>query len=149
MAKNILNKHVHKALEWINEINDSLEWDSQAYALDALRAVLHQLRDNLPMVEAVHLGAQFPLIIRGIYFEEWRPSQVPFKQKQKEHFIESVRNNLERYIKKSFEDEDIEFIIRTVFQTLASHIDDGESGKLLRVLPLGIADFIADEMSKL
>jgi len=149
MAKNILNKHVHKALEWINEINDSLEWDSQAYALDALRAVLHQLRDNLPTIDAVHLGAQFPLIIRGIYFEEWRPSQVPFKQKQKQFFIESVRDNLERYTRKSFEDEDVEFIIRTVFQILSSHIDDGESGKLLRILPFGIADFIAEEMGNL
>ena len=144
MSKRLFTKHVQKALEWINTVNNLLKWDRQTYALDALRAVLHQLRDNLPVIEAVHLGAQLPLVIRGIYFENWRPSQVPLKQRHKEMFIDSVRNNLEQYTRRTFECEDIEPIIRAVFQTLAFYIDEGESEKLLRLLPGDLKNFAAE-----
>jgi uncharacterized protein (DUF2267 family) len=32
------------------------------------------LRDALPREEAVYLGAQLPLLLRGLYYEGWRPA---------------------------------------------------------------------------
>lgn len=148
MSKSILNKHIQKTLEWINQTDNLLGWNHKAYAFDALRAVLHQLRDHLSIIEAVHLGAQLPLIIRGMYFENWKPSQVPLKQRHKTMFIESVRNTLEQYIRRSFEDENIDHIIRSVFQTLASRIDEGESVKLIKILPAHLKGFIAETIVK-
>ena len=37
----------------------------------ALRTVLHALRDRLTLEEAVQLGAQLPMLVRGFYYEGW------------------------------------------------------------------------------
>lgn len=46
-------------------------------AWHALGAVLRTVRDRVPLNLAVHLGAQLPLLVRGTYFEQWRPSDTP------------------------------------------------------------------------
>jgi len=50
---------------WLHELEliASLENESEAYSV--LRAVLHALRDRLPADEAVHLGAQLPMLIQN------------------------------------------------------------------------------------
>jgi hypothetical protein len=39
-----------------------------------LRAFLHTLRDRLTVNGAVHLAAQSSELLRGVYYENWRPS---------------------------------------------------------------------------
>jgi len=75
-----LSHAVQLTQQWLKELRDNGDLDDEAAALSALRAVLHQLRDRLTPEEAVDLAAQLPLIVRGIYFEAWRParsSKVP------------------------------------------------------------------------
>jgi uncharacterized protein (DUF2267 family) len=36
--------------------------------------VLHVLRDRLTPEQAVHLGAQLPILVRGVYYEGWGAS---------------------------------------------------------------------------
>src|SRR5262245_36403346 len=54
---------------WLNELMDSLGSDRQA-AWHVLGAVLHALRDRLPPGLAAHLGAQLPLLVRGLYYDQ-------------------------------------------------------------------------------
>jgi uncharacterized protein (DUF2267 family) len=44
---------------------------NQSYA--ALGAVLHALRDRLTVEETAQLGAQLPMLVRGIFYAEWDP----------------------------------------------------------------------------
>ena len=61
-----------QAQHWVNEVAGELDWDvTRAYRL--LRAVLHALRDWLPPEEMSDLAAQLPVLIRGVFFESWRP----------------------------------------------------------------------------
>ena len=50
---------------WLEQMSDALHWDDHHKAYHGLRAVLHALRDRLPVPEAVHLGAQLPMLYAG------------------------------------------------------------------------------------
>ena len=65
--------------EWLKELRDNGDLVDLDEALAVLRVVLHQLRDRLSVEEAVDLAQQLPIIVRGLYFEGWRPSRAPSK----------------------------------------------------------------------
>ena len=50
--------------------------DDRHLAYVALRATLHALRDRLGPENAVHLAAQLPMLLRGLYYEGWRLASV-------------------------------------------------------------------------
>jgi hypothetical protein len=61
----VLDSSYQKTQEWIGSLATQAHLDkSDAYK--ALRAVLLTLRDRLPMEEAVHFGAQLPMMLRGL-----------------------------------------------------------------------------------
>jgi uncharacterized protein (DUF2267 family) len=89
-----LGHAVQLTQQWLKELRDNGNLDDEAAALSALRAVMHQLRDRVTPEEAVDLAAQLPLIVRGIYFEAWRPARTPEKLHTKEEFIDGVAHKL-------------------------------------------------------
>ncbi len=58
-------------------------------AYRVLRAVLHALRDRLTVAETVDLGAQLPMLIRGLYYEGWTPNDKPLRERTREKFRHS------------------------------------------------------------
>jgi Uncharacterized conserved protein (DUF2267) len=47
--------------------------------------VLHALRDRLPQQNAVELGAQLPMVIRGMYYEGWDLQKEPSRGRHDPH----------------------------------------------------------------
>jgi len=72
---------------WINDLDTRLGWDNKHRSYRLLRTVLQAVRDWLPINEAVDLGAQLPALLRGVYYERWRPATTPVKQRSKADFI--------------------------------------------------------------
>jgi uncharacterized protein (DUF2267 family) len=108
-----------QAQQWVKELANDLCW-SEPSACRLLRSVLHTVRDWLPPAEVADLAAQLPVLIRGIYFDGWKPA-APVRERSKRDFILSVR--------KSFGyDEEIDFdvAIKAVFELLDRHISRGE-----------------------
>ena len=79
-----------QAQQWVNELAGALHWSEQ-HAYRLLKAVLHTLRDWLSQEEMADLSAQLPVLIRGIYFEGWKPSDTPVWERKKRDFVISVR----------------------------------------------------------
>ena len=79
---------------WINDLDTRLGWDNKHRSYRLLRTVLQALRDWLSVNEAVGLGAQLPALLRGVYYEHWRPVTTPVKQRSKADFVGARRRRL-------------------------------------------------------
>ncbi|SDZ45645.1 Uncharacterized conserved protein, DUF2267 family [Micromonospora pattaloongensis] len=118
----VLDGTVEKTNRVLKDIEQAYGWPrerrNQSYL--ALRAVLHCLRDRLPVGEAVQLSAQLPLLIRGIYYDGWEPDKAPEKMGRSE-FLARVREDFRFEI-----DGGIERLVQTVLTALRPYITDGE-----------------------
>ncbi len=121
---------VQKTNEWLGELRKDLGWEDQHQAYSGLRAVLHALRDRLTVEEAVELGAQLPMLVRGFYYEGWRPAGKPLKQRHRDQFLAYVARQMTRR-----QEDDIEPLVRAVFRLLDHRITAGEIEDIKSILP--------------
>jgi uncharacterized protein (DUF2267 family) len=120
----------------LDELGDELDWDHPAGLLAALRAALHSLRDRLTPAEAAQLGAQLPLLIRGIYYDGWRPAAQPWKERHAEGFLARVEHELGGYA----ELREPERVVREVFRLLRRHVSAGEIDQVIHLLPAEVRE---------
>ena len=125
----VFDETVHKTNTWLKEIAKTLELDRHG-AYQVLRAVLHSLRDRLTIEETAHLGDQLPMLVRGIYYEAWRPAGKPEKIRSREEFLERISERLA--LKQPI---DVAIAARAVFRTLQKHVSAGEIRDMMAVLP--------------
>jgi len=71
---------------WLDEIMETVGPDRNV-AWHALGAVLRSLRDRLPPELAAHLAAQLPLLVRGTYYDRYRPGHVAHKVHSEHEFL--------------------------------------------------------------
>ncbi|HEY7682525.1 MAG TPA: DUF2267 domain-containing protein [Gemmatimonadales bacterium] len=132
----VWEKSLVKSNEWLKELGAELGWQDPHAIFLALRSVLHALRDRLPPSEAADLAAQLPLLIKGVYFDGWRPGAPPAKVRSREEFFRLVMQPLAR----GFPEPDPERVTRAVFRILAEHVSQGEIRDVRLVLPAELAD---------
>ena len=115
---------------WLKAIMEGLHTDDRHLAYLALRATLHALRDRLGPENAVHLAAQLPMLVRGLYYEGWRLAASQTKERTRADFLEHVRSELPR---GSAIDANV--AARAVFGVMWAKLDLGEVGKVIDRLP--------------
>src|SRR5579875_2072450 len=135
MEVEVIDTTVQKTYTWLKEIAETLGTTDRHRAYRALRAVLHALRDRLPVDEAAQLGAQLPMLVRGIYYEGWDPSHKPLKERHKEEFLAHIRQEL-----RGEPEPDTERIARAVFAVLARRVTEGEIEDVKHLLPAEIRE---------
>jgi uncharacterized protein (DUF2267 family) len=121
---------VQQAHIWINELEKRMGWENKPRAYRLLKAVLHALRDHLPVNEAADLGAQLPTLIRGVYYDQWRPATTPIKDRHLDSFLATID--------KSFRPDpmdDTAGAVTAVFALLSTKVSAGEIADVRQSLP--------------
>ncbi|MET8202605.1 DUF2267 domain-containing protein [Micromonospora taraxaci] len=119
----------------LKDIEDAYGWPkdrrNQSYA--ALRTVLHLLRDRLPVDESVEFAQQLPVLVRGIYFDGWVPSDVPIKL-NRDDFLYEVRQGFPYDAEGG-----PERVTQVVLDTLRRHVTQGEWQDVKDTMPKDLA----------
>ncbi|MGE0709860.1 MAG: DUF2267 domain-containing protein [Planctomycetota bacterium] len=124
----VFDRAIPSANIWLREVMHELDC-GERLALRALEAVLHALRDRLPLNASAHLAAQLPRLLRGIYFERWRPQPEPLRVRRREEFLAAVAAHAQPG------DVDPARAVDGVFEVLARRLSPGQVEGILRVLP--------------
>lgn len=125
------DRTLHATHGWLNDLNDELGWDDKRKVLQALRVTLHALRDRLSVEQSGNFSAQLPLLLVGLYYENWMPSTVPHKERTKEAFLTHILSQLQEIDP----DVDSEDVVRSVFKVIAKKVSAGEVENIRSMLP--------------
>jgi uncharacterized protein (DUF2267 family) len=125
----VFDKTLQSTNAWLGEMMETLGPDRQI-AWHALGAVLRTVRDRVPLGLAAHLGAQLPLLVRGLYYDQWRPSEEPLTWRLLDEFLSLISAEL-----RNLRPVDAKDAARATFQVLNHHVDPGQLRKLRDTLP--------------
>ena len=126
---------VQKTNQVLKDIEQAYGWpkERRQQSYDALRAVLHALRDRLRVEEAADLAAPLPMLIRGLYYEGWKPARVPVKM-HREEFLERIRREFDFEVEGG-----TELLVNRVSCALRRYVPAGEWDDILSSLPRDLA----------
>lgn len=130
----VFDETVHTTNLWLKELMERLDLDERDDAYRALRVALHALRDRLPVNTAASLAAQLPMLVRGFYYEGWRPGAAPSDDRTEEDFVSHIAEAFER----TKVERDPGAIARAVFGLLDRHVSAGEIDNVRKCLPAEI-----------
>jgi uncharacterized protein (DUF2267 family) len=133
----VIETTVQKTYRWIRELDAELHGVGRKEAYQVLRGFLHTVRDRLIVDEAAQLAAQLPMLVRGIYYEGWDPSEAPQKMKAAEFlatFFDRAAMNL---------DQDPLPALRAAAKVMRRHVTRGEVSDVFGSLPEDIRGLLA------
>ena len=119
---------------WLNEIGEAIGPDKQT-AWKVLSVVLHKLRDRLPVDVAAHLGAELPLLVRGVYYDQFKPASQPSDCRDMDEFVGHVSHWL-----ADTRPVDAKDAVAAVFAVLSRHVPQGQIAKVKDALPHSMRD---------
>lgn len=125
----VFDRTIHLTNTWLDEMMATLPRDKQL-AWHALGAVLRTVRDRVPINLAAHLGAQLPLLVRGLYYDQWRPSDTQPNWRTADEFFSRISAQL-----TSVKPVNVADAARAVFQVLNHHVDPNQVEKIRHALP--------------
>lgn len=124
----VFDKTLQTTNIWLDEICSMIGPDRKG-AWKVLSVVLHKLRDRLPVELAAHLGAELPLLIRGVYYDQFEPEKKPKKWKL-DDFVEAVSEGL-----SDARPVNARRAIQAVLAVLSRHLPHGQIAKVQSALP--------------
>jgi uncharacterized protein (DUF2267 family) len=130
------DKTVQESNLWLKDVMERLDTTDRHHAYSTLRAVLHALRDRIGAESAAHLGAQLPMLLRGLFYESWDPTGKPTKERHEAAFLAHIAKELPRA-----QSDEVEQGTYAVLDVLSKHIDRATAVKLAGMFPLELRKF--------
>lgn len=134
---NVLDTAIQDMNELLKRAEEEFGWEGrreQTYSL--LRVVLHGLRDRLPVNEAVNLGSQLPLVLKGVFYDGWDPDKVPMKYTKAE-MVTRMQDEFNYSVEEAFH-----VVAARMLEVILEKVNGGMREKLAKVLPEDIAELL-------
>jgi uncharacterized protein (DUF2267 family) len=126
----VLDHTIQLTNVWLKKLIEEHHFATRHDAYSALRAVMHALRDRLTPEQAVHLGAQLPILVRGVYYEGWHMAGKPVPERHLDQFLARVAKELP----PQFPWDPLS-VSKAVFDLLWKELDFGVTAKIVDTLP--------------
>ena len=130
----VFDRTIQTTNTWLGEIERDIGADRRI-AWKVLSTVLHKLRDRLPIHLAAHLGAQLPLLVRGVYYDQYQPAHRPSTCNTVHQFTAEVAEWL-----SDIRPIDAAAATTTVFALLSRHVTNGQIAKVQDALPKSLRE---------
>jgi uncharacterized protein (DUF2267 family) len=129
---------IEKTNRILKEIEEAYGWppERRQQSYHALTAVMHALRDRLTVEEASDLAAQLPALVRGLYYEGWKPAKVPVKM-HREEFLDRIRQDFPYALEGG-----VELLVRRTLAALRHYVTDGEWEDISSGMPKDLAGIL-------
>lgn len=124
-----------KTEHWIENVAHNMGSTDMERSYHVLRSVLHAVRDRLPPDDAVHLGAQMPMLVRGFYYEGWHPAGKPEHYRHKEDFLAHIAHDV-----PNLDPVQRERAATAVFSVLSQELSGGEADQVRHALPAEVRE---------
>jgi uncharacterized protein (DUF2267 family) len=113
-------------------------------AVRVFSAIMHALRDIIPINESLQLIAQFPMFLKALYVNGWTSRRAPTDIRRTEDFLELVRKNGGVSAPSDFgEDDDrVEQYVQLTFIYLRKYVSLGEMEDVRDTLPKDLKHMI-------
>jgi uncharacterized protein (DUF2267 family) len=110
---------IQKTINLLDDICGEFGWPEERrfQAYKALRSVLHEVRDRLTVTESANFAAQLPMLVRGFYYEGWKPESVP-KKVHRQEFLDEVQRAFHLAVNGG-----PERLVNGVLRALSRHIE--------------------------
>lgn len=128
----VFDRTLHTTNAWLKEISEELDVDRHA-AWKVLSVVLHKVRDRLPVDLSAHLGSQLPLLVRGVYYDQYQPAKQPSRCHTLGEFLDDVGDWL-----TDATPIDPRQGAQAVFGVLSRHLASGQVAKVRANLPKAV-----------
>ena len=125
---------------WLKDLMTRIPASDKHFAYQLLRATLHAFRDRIGPENAVHFGAQLPMLIRGFYYEGWQLDKSTQKTRHLDEFLSAINDAAGRDL-----GPDVNAKVKAVFAVIAGRIDGHEIEKLRKVLPAELQPLLMEE----
>jgi uncharacterized protein (DUF2267 family) len=125
-----LKSAVAETEAWIDEFMATLGWHTRELVFQAFTGALHAFRDSLPWDEAANVGAYFPPLLRGIYFDGWHPASPSLPLASRTVFLERIRDAVHHEPAC-----DAEQVARALFSLLSRRLPKSELEDVKAVAP--------------
>jgi uncharacterized protein (DUF2267 family) len=120
---------------WLDEIARRTG-TGPALAYHVLAAGLHALRDRLTAEEAARLAQDLPTLVRGIYFDGWRPAETPVRDPSLAAWLVTLEGRL---LAADADTVPPRAAAEAVFALLKAHLSDRATRRLAARLPDDVA----------
>ncbi|MBI4471524.1 MAG: DUF2267 domain-containing protein [Acidobacteria bacterium] len=118
----VFDSTIQRTNSWLKDFMEELNWTDRRKSYLTLRWVLHVIRHSMTVENAAYFGDQLPMLLRGLFFEHWKPEGRPLPERSREEFLAN------------------EVIFRALFRMLERKISEGEIEEVYQALPRGLQE---------